>query len=318
MNILKRCSFFPIGSFQECTYFHLIHLIIPASSLVDSNKVQMNINPAWDDPPPPGTEEEPVETEESFQLIPDQKTKHNVEIDIELLKVKDFANEKKIGRHKRSRSRSTHERHDRKRKTRSRSRHRHRKSRSRSRHRRRSRSRSRGKYSQKERRSRHGSRSRHSKKSRSRSRSKTRSHRSHKRSRRSRSYDYEQKRKDNHDIVDMKIEEEEDEEEEETEPIKENAFKNDGSFLEMFKKMQEEKEAEEQRKKEEETKKLAVPLFGKRKGGKVLKTGLVEKSKPTDAEIEAANDAWSVYMKEVKRYKEACCDDDSKTRPLVK
>lgn len=110
--------------------------------------------------------------------------------------------------------------------------------------------------------------------------------------------------------------------------MQENTFKNDGSFLEMFKKMQEEKAAKEQETLETpdtstasaipQIKKPTVSIFGKRRGGKVLKTGLVEKLKNPNEIEEEPKDAWSVYMKEVKRYKEACCDDDSKTRPLVK
>ncbi|GLV34432.1 uncharacterized protein CBL_09680 [Carabus blaptoides fortunei] len=105
-------------------------------------------------------------------------------------------------------------------------------------------------------------------------------------------------------------------------PVQENSFKNDGSFLEMFKKMQEDKAADEKKDESVPTsvgeEKKSAPIFGKRRGGRVLKTGLVQKIKsPTEVE-EEPKDAWSVYMKEVKRYKEACCDDDSKTRPLVK
>lgn len=131
---------------------------------------------------------------------------------------------------------------------------------------------------------------------------------------------------DNRDECDMKIEEGEEgiveeEEEEEGEPPKENVFKNDGSFLEMFKKMQEEQQKAEAAKQEAGTSesKKPLPLFGKRRGGRVLKTGMVQKTKSQqDSEIENPQDAWSIYMKEVKKYKEACCDDDSKTRPLVK
>lgn len=86
--------------------------------------------------------------------------------------------------------------------------------------------------------------------------------------------------------------------------------------MEMFKKMQEEQ------KKNQETAaaepKAPIPVFGKRRGGKVLKTELVQKNKTMTQEESDAKDAWTLYMKEVKRYKEACCDDDSKTRLLVK
>lgn len=116
-----------------------------------------------------------------------------------------------------------------------------------------------------------------------------------------------------------KEEDVEEEEEEEAEPPKENAFKNDGSFLEMFKKMQEQKQAEEAAKHANAgEEKKAIPMFGKRRGGRVLKTGLVQKTRNLQEDLNDPQDAWSVYMKEVKKYKEACCDDDSKTRPLVK
>lgn len=85
--------------------------------------------------------------------------------------------------------------------------------------------------------------------------------------------------------------------------------------------MQEEQQKAEAAKQEagtSETKKT-LPFFGKRRGGRVLKTGMVQKTRAMeDNDMENAQDAWSIYMKEVKKYKEACCDDDTKTRPLVK
>lgn len=124
-----------------------------------------------------------------------------------------------------------------------------------------------------------------------------------------------------------------------------NTFKNDGSFLEMFKKLQEQKsdgggpsssarpggdDDDLDNKPPEkilnivaaastlETQKPpTLPIVSKRRGGRILKTGIVEKKRLVVQE-EQPKDAWAVYMKEVKRYKEACCDDDSKTRPLVK
>lgn len=231
----------------------------------------------------------------------------------------------------RSRSRDKQRR---RRYSRSRSRDRYRRSRSRSRRRRRryssSRSRSRTPSYWRRRRSRHKySSSRYSRsKSRTRSRSRSRSpsryrHKSyrsrkdHERAYRSRSFS------PHHDDppldadtneVDMKIEDEEEEED----ALKDNVFKNDGTFLEMFKKMQEQQQkAQEATPAPEEVKKPLLPTFGKRRGGKVLKTGKVQKIRQPTSE-ENATDAWSVYMKEVRRYKEACCDDDSKTRPLVK
>lgn len=120
------------------------------------------------------------------------------------------------------------------------------------------------------------------------------------------------------------------------------AFANDGSFMDMFKKMQEQQQREasggeagpsssssatatvqvnEEKKKPLEIKPRPVgPMFGKRRGGKILKTGIVEKKKPIeDLSADAApGDAWSQYMKEVKRYKAVSCDVDNKNRPLVK
>ncbi|XP_072299606.1 telomerase RNA component interacting RNase [Eucyclogobius newberryi] len=109
-----------------------------------------------------------------------------------------------------------------------------------------------------------------------------------------------------------------------------NAFANDGSFMEMFKK----KMDEEKRKKEaqpsgvgtstehapEDKKPSAVTTFvGKRRGGVFLKTGVVAKKQKQDSEKEPGkSDAWSKYMAEVKKYKAHQCGDDDKTRPLVK
>lgn len=64
---------------------------------------------------------------------------------------------------------------------------------------------------------------------------------------------------------------------------------------------------------------VPIPVVGRRRGGKILKTGIVKKPKPIeDATAEAPNDAWNLYLQEVKKYKNASCDADSKTRPLVK
>lgn len=232
---------------------------------------------------------------------------------------------------KRSRSRSydrhrSRHSHRRRHRSRSRSRGRRKRSRSRSRGYRRS-SRSRSRSSSYDRHRRRRSRDHRRKRSRSHSRS-TRSksrdrNRRHYRSRRySRSRDYPNSPKDT--FVDNPDLNNVEEEEEEIEPPKENAFKNDGSFLEMFKQMQEQQKADEAAASASanEIKKPAPPPFGKRRGGRVLKTGMVEKTKLADGNSDGASkepqDAWSIYLKEVKRYKEACCYDDSKTRPLVK
>lgn len=123
-----------------------------------------------------------------------------------------------------------------------------------------------------------------------------------------------------------------------------NVFQNDGSFLEMFKKMQEatkvnleaaESSASEPSTSEVEAtvKQEAVPgaapaavprrpvaagIVGKRRGGRVLPTGLVKKQKKEEEVEETPKDAWSLYMAEVRKYKEASCEEEGKTRPLVK
>lgn len=98
-------------------------------------------------------------------------------------------------------------------------------------------------------------------------------------------------------------------------------FANDGSFLEQFKKMQDDYkaqlEAEKKRKAAEERLK-SLPIR-RRAGGKILKTGIVAKTKLNEdgSEVPAA-DPWSSYLKEVQKYKNASCDSDTQTRPLVK
>ncbi|XP_076340888.1 telomerase RNA component interacting RNase-like isoform X2 [Tachypleus tridentatus] len=118
-----------------------------------------------------------------------------------------------------------------------------------------------------------------------------------------------------------------------------NMFANDGSFLEMFKKMQEESQnqklekgaedlgltgsegesSQDGEKKKTKEKKAGPTFVSKRRGGKVLKTGMVKKLKvEPEKEEEKPTDAWSRYLAEVKKYKQHACEDDSKTRPLVK
>ncbi|KAG4078136.1 hypothetical protein HA402_002187 [Bradysia odoriphaga] len=106
-------------------------------------------------------------------------------------------------------------------------------------------------------------------------------------------------------------------------------FANDGSFLETFKKLQEQQKqhVHDHHKVEPSVAAMPVvqqqyqkPMFSKRRGGKILKTGIVQKTKITDESVteETPNDAWSLYLQEVKKYKNVSCDADSKTRPLVK
>ncbi|XP_062891903.1 telomerase RNA component interacting RNase isoform X1 [Mobula hypostoma] len=115
-----------------------------------------------------------------------------------------------------------------------------------------------------------------------------------------------------------------------------NAFANDGSFMELFKKMEEEKQRREASGTDAEnggkrgpeagsdghsSRKPTLNIVGKRRGGAklALKTGMVAKKHKADEEAEArGGDAWAKYMAEVKKYKAHQCSDDDKTRPLVK
>jgi hypothetical protein len=98
-------------------------------------------------------------------------------------------------------------------------------------------------------------------------------------------------------------------------------FANDGSFMEQFKRMQDEYKSQQETEKkrraaEERLKSLPIRRRG---GGKILKTGVVAKTKLNEdgSEVPPA-DPWSQYLKEVQKYKNSSCDTDSKTRPLVK
>ncbi|XP_059613829.1 probable ATP-dependent RNA helicase DDX46 [Phlebotomus argentipes] len=105
------------------------------------------------------------------------------------------------------------------------------------------------------------------------------------------------------------------------EPQQTTMFANDGSFMEMFKRMQEQQKTEQASGSGTSgVKKAPAPLFGKRRGGKILKTGIVEKKKPVEEATPAPGsaDAWTLYMAEVKKYKNFSCDIDNNSRPLVK
>ena len=122
-----------------------------------------------------------------------------------------------------------------------------------------------------------------------------------------------------------------------------NVFKNDGSFLEMFKKAQQsgapipgtssgqvsgsaavssqveaENESEQAKKPVKDIPKPKYGFVGKRRGGKILPTGKVKKAKQDEDEDTGKKDAWSQYMSEVKKYKDQSCQEEGKTRPLVK
>ncbi|KAK7870395.1 hypothetical protein R5R35_000557 [Gryllus longicercus] len=118
-----------------------------------------------------------------------------------------------------------------------------------------------------------------------------------------------------------------------------NVFQNDGSFLEMFKKMQEANKPPVSQEEGETTeapstaskdqpaapestasvpKRPPLSIVGKRRGGRVLPTGMVKKQKREEEVEETPKDAWSLYIAEVRKYKEASCEEEGKTRPLVK
>lgn len=126
-------------------------------------------------------------------------------------------------------------------------------------------------------------------------------------------------------------------------PQAQNAFKNDGSFLEVFKRFQQQQQQQQtqpQPKSEEHVSLISssaaaattlavasekksetlktLPIIGKRKN-KALKTGIVKKVKVDDEKKQSKpTDAWSLYLDEVKRYQETVGEQDNKTRPLVK
>ncbi|XP_064604928.1 telomerase RNA component interacting RNase-like [Liolophura sinensis] len=130
-----------------------------------------------------------------------------------------------------------------------------------------------------------------------------------------------------------------------------NKFANDGSFMDMFRrKMEEEKEKNSgsqstntkmtmpsssstsaQLNSKEEPKSTTnngtlpasekpsiLSFVGKRRGGKVLKTGAVKKVRKEEEKTSESKDAWALYLDEVKKYKSQMCVDEDKTRPLVK
>ncbi|CAG7725830.1 unnamed protein product [Allacma fusca] len=68
---------------------------------------------------------------------------------------------------------------------------------------------------------------------------------------------------------------------------------------------------------EKDTKKPVPIMVGKRRGGKVLPTGIVKKPRAGNA-TQGRTDAWGQYMAEVKKYKEQSCEEERKNRPLVK
>lgn len=124
-----------------------------------------------------------------------------------------------------------------------------------------------------------------------------------------------------------------------TEPMKKteraNIFRNDGSFLEMFKKMQNAsqtgsvvtavksdvpvKRVEKEEKVQQPVVSKPVSFVGRRRGSKALPVGKVKKMKTEEEESKSTStDAWAKYLEEVKKYKETYCDSETKNRSLVK
>lgn len=111
-------------------------------------------------------------------------------------------------------------------------------------------------------------------------------------------------------------------------------FANDGSFLNMFKSLQSQQQqlmassavkpvqpvvpSVDYQQPIEPQQSIVLPVFGRRRGGKILKTGMVEKPKMTQEQDGDGKDAWSIYMQEVKKYKNTACDINEKSRPLLK
>lgn len=123
-------------------------------------------------------------------------------------------------------------------------------------------------------------------------------------------------------------------------------FANDGSFLEIFKKMQQAQASTSSAATSAAKSNTPVvpaiaatahpstapylaaaaagksapppPLVGRRRGGKILKTGVVAKPKiQTDANADP-KDFWSLYLAEVNKYKNTACESEQGNRPLVK
>ena len=99
-------------------------------------------------------------------------------------------------------------------------------------------------------------------------------------------------------------------------------FANDGSFLEQFKKMQEEYQQqieEGKRRKAAENRLNSLPLR-RRGGGKILKTGVVAKNVASSSNQQQtqSGDAFSLYFNELQKYKNTSCEGETNARSLVK
>ena len=121
------------------------------------------------------------------------------------------------------------------------------------------------------------------------------------------------------------------EEDEQTGSNAANKFANDGSFLSMCLKMQ-----QNDAKTPNLSTKPDIPTSSTNcdrnskitssssitgnvlKRRKPLKVGVIKKQKNDASEDDVPQDAWSKYMNEVRKYKEKYGDDSDKNRPLVK
>lgn len=112
-------------------------------------------------------------------------------------------------------------------------------------------------------------------------------------------------------------------------PASHPIFANDGSFLEMFKSMQNIIQSKPIQVAPQPPIAPTVSTISaiprppvptiKRRGVKILKTGIVQKQRNIEETDDAQpTDSWNAYLKEVKRYKNVTCGDDNLTRPLVK
>ncbi|KAK6188745.1 hypothetical protein SNE40_004860 [Patella caerulea] len=61
------------------------------------------------------------------------------------------------------------------------------------------------------------------------------------------------------------------------------------------------------------------PIVGKRRGSKILKTGMVAKKVKEEEPVDdSKKDAWTKYLEEVRKYKSQKCIEDEGGTPLVK
>ncbi|XP_026470804.1 uncharacterized protein DDB_G0283697-like [Ctenocephalides felis] len=97
--------------------------------------------------------------------------------------------------------------------------------------------------------------------------------------------------------------------------VVQSVFKNDGSFLDMFKQMQKQYTTNAA----DTQKDLPVPIGRRRRGVRALKTGRVEKAKVQEInEDKKSKEPWDIYISEVKKYRQKTCQEDAPSRSYVK